>query len=145
MHLIVEAANRRALSRGMQSFTINAARAINADHTSSGKVWESRYHATQIRTARQARTTLAYVLNNWRRHCEDFANGRLRTAKLDPYASGVSFDGWTEPFAAPADYRPLPVSPPGTRLLCHEWKRFGPLDPHEAPGPLALGGCRQLF
>ncbi|MGE5182947.1 MAG: transposase [Acidobacteriota bacterium] len=145
VHLIVEAASTRALTRGMQSFTINAARAINADHSSIGKVWEFRYHATQIRTARQARNTLAYVLNNWRRHREDFANGRLRTAKLDPYASGLSLGGWTERFALPADYTPLPVSPPRTRLLRHDWKRFGLLDPHEAPGPLALGGYQRLF
>ncbi len=144
VHLIVEAASKRALSRGMQSFTINVARAINADHDSVGQVWEFRYHATQIRTARQARNTLAYVLNNWRRHRQDFANGKLLSAKLDPYSSGLAFDGWTEGFRVPADYTPLPVSPPSTRLLKVDWKRFGLVDPFEAPGPLALGGYQRL-
>ncbi len=143
VHLIVEAASRRALSRGMQSFTINAARAINADHGSIGKVWEFRYHATQIRTARQARNTLAYVLNNWRRHRQDFANGKLLSAKLDPYSSALAFDGWTERFLVPDGYNPLPVSPPSTRLLKGDWRRFGLLDPFEAPGPLELGGYRR--
>ncbi|MGE5187035.1 MAG: transposase [Acidobacteriota bacterium] len=145
LHLLLEAISKRALSRGMQSFTINAARAINADHDSVGKVWEFRYHATQIRTARQARNTLAYVLNNWRRHREDFANGRLRDAKLDPYASGLALDGWNEKFLTPEGYTPLPVSSPQTRLLKTDWKRFGLLEPHEAPGPLALGGYQRLL
>ena len=90
----------------------------------------------QITTARYARHALAYVLNNWRRHREDFANGREIAAHLDPYSSGVSFDGWTITFAKHPDYNPLPVSPPQTRLLREDWKRFGRIDPHECPGPL---------
>ena len=134
VHLIVEAKDKRSLTAGMQSFTINAANAINRHGV--GKVWEFRYHDRQIRTARQARNTLAYVLNNWRRHRQDFANGRLRDAKLDPYSSALAFDGWTESFRIPDDYTPLPVSPPHTRLLTSDWRRFDLLDPHEVPGPL---------
>jgi hypothetical protein len=61
-----------------------------------------------------------------------------RTAKLDPYSSALSFDGWTQRFERPANYTPLPVSPPVTRLLASDWARFGRIDPFEAPGPLAF-------
>src|SRR5689334_23007064 len=76
LHLIVEAQDARALSRGMQSFAINVARAINGVWRRAGAVFAGRYHATQIKTARQARNTLGYVLNNWRRHREDLASER---------------------------------------------------------------------
>ena len=136
LHMIVEATRKQALSRGMQSFAIRAARAINRDSASCDDVFAYRYHASQITTAKYARHALAYVLNNWRRHREDFANGRMLTAYLDEYASGVSFDGWTMTFATHPTHEPLPVSPPQTRLLRDDWKRFGKIDPHECPGPL---------
>ena len=120
----------------MQSFAIRAARAINRDEGSCGKVFADRYHASQITTAKYARHALAYVLNNWRRHREDFANGREIAAHLDPYSSGVSFDGWTITFAKHPTYKPLPVSPPKTWLLRDGWKRHGEIDPQECPGPL---------
>jgi REP element-mobilizing transposase RayT len=137
VHLLVDAAHRRALSRGMQSFAINAARAFHAVDGGCGKVFEYRYYSTQIKTARYARHALAYVLNNWRRHRLDFENGRQLTRKLDPYSSAISFQGWTERFAVPRGYEPLPVSPPGTRLLARDWSRYGPIEPEHRPGPLA--------
>jgi REP-associated tyrosine transposase len=138
LHLLVEAANQHALSTAMQSFAISCARALNAATHRRGKVFEFRYHATQIRTARQARNCLAYVLNNWRRHLQDFANGKMMTAKLDEYSSAISFDGWAGGyrFGIPADYDPLPVSPPRTRLLARDWRRHGLIDVWECPGPL---------
>ena len=36
-----------------------------------GTVFPDRYHAVVIRSPRQARNNLAYVLNNWRRHGEN--------------------------------------------------------------------------
>ena len=134
----MEAADQEALSRAMQSFAINAARAINRSMGSHGKVFAHRYHATQIRTPYHARHALAYVLNNWRRHREDCASIHTLAAKLDPYASGMSFTGWAgvTSFACPEGYIPLPVSPPRTSLLQHEWKRYGLIDLYELPGPV---------
>jgi hypothetical protein len=137
IHMIVEAASARALSRGMQGFTICAARALNRGIGRFGKVFLYRYHATQITTARYARNALAYVLNNWRRHREDFEHAAASAAKLDPYSSALSFTGWTCRFAPPpADYIALPVSPPVTSLLRAEWRRYGRIHPDECPGPL---------
>jgi REP element-mobilizing transposase RayT len=137
LHLLVEARDRRALTEGMKSFATRAARALNKDEGGCGKVFAYRYHATQITTARQARHALAYVLNNWRRHREDFDCAAARAAKLDPYSSALAFDGWTESFGVPVGYAPLPVSEPDTDLLRSGWMRFGRVDPFERPGPLA--------
>ena len=134
VHLLVEARDRRALTRGMQSFAINAARAIQRG---PGKVFAYRYHATQIKTPWHARHALAYVLNNWRRHREDVRSTKTLAAKLDPYASGVSFAGWAQRsrFRTPPGYEPLPVSSPATMLLQFDWQRFGLIDLYETPGP----------
>jgi putative transposase len=136
LHLIVEASDARALTRGMQSFAINAARAINVAWGRRGAVFAGRYHATQIRTARQMRNALVYVLNNWRRHREDIADVRCLRAQLDPYSTAVSFAGWTKRFAVPAGYVPLPVSEPRTALLRTGWRWHGRLDPWDVPGPV---------
>jgi len=136
LHLIVEARDRVALSRGMQSFAINVARAINGVWRRLGEVFAGRYHATQIRSARQARNTLGYVLNNWRRHREDVASARCMQAQLDPYSSAISFEGWTRRFGVPEGYVPLSVSPPRTEMLRTGWMQHGRLDPWEVPGPV---------
>jgi REP element-mobilizing transposase RayT len=138
LHFIVEAANKLALSRNMQSLAINLARAINrAWGRDGGKVFAYRYGAKQLKTKSYARNALSYVLNNWRRHREDFFDGAARKALLDEYSSAVSFDGWTVRFGAPPpNYEPLPVSPPKTSLLRFDWSEFGRIDPHERPGPL---------
>ncbi|MGE0548974.1 MAG: hypothetical protein AB7O24_13125 [Kofleriaceae bacterium] len=122
----------------MQSLAINCARALKLDTRHAGKVFEGRYHATQIQTPRQARNALAYVLNNWRRHREDLASAQTMKASVDPYSSGISFTGWSgrPRFSIPDGYVPLPVSPPTTALLCSEWEWHGRIGLFECPGPL---------
>jgi REP element-mobilizing transposase RayT len=89
LHLLVEADNRRALTRGMQRFSIRTARALGIALGHGGKIFPWRYHAKQITTPRQARNALAYVLNNWRRHREDQGHPIRMAAKLDPYSRRV--------------------------------------------------------
>src|SRR5206468_711540 len=92
VHLIVEAENRTALSRGMQALQISAAKHINRAFSKRrktrrrGRVFSDRYDAQRITNRRQARNTLAYVLNNWRRHREDRVR-ELRRFAIDPYSS----------------------------------------------------------
>ncbi|HEX5058753.1 MAG TPA: transposase [Kofleriaceae bacterium] len=137
LHFLVEANDKRALSSGMQRLNILAARALNAELGRSGSVFEFRYHATPITSPKQARNALAYVLNNWRRHDEDESCERAQTAKLDPYASGLSFAGWDGiAFAKPVDFTPLSVSEPQTWLLRVGWRRHGLLRVDEVPGRL---------
>jgi REP element-mobilizing transposase RayT len=144
LHLIVEAATKDALRRGMQRFAIRAARALNAGFRREGKVFAFRYNAKQIKTASYARNALSYVLNNWRRHREDYFEGEANTV-VDPFSSARAFGGWTENYRRRVahskpppdlDVEPLPVSPPRTRLLRFDWEWHGLVDPFEMPGPL---------
>jgi REP element-mobilizing transposase RayT len=146
IHLLVEAADERDLARGMQGFEISAARRLNAavarDRGRSkprrGSVFVRRYHAEIIDSPRRARHALAYVLNNWRRHREDLAGVAQRRMPVDPYASGISFDGWDRPVprgALPDAYEPLPVAEAASWLLTTGWRRHGPIGVGEVPGP----------
>ncbi len=135
LHLIVEAANKQTLRRGMQRFAIRAARALNAEFEREGKVFAFRYHAKQITSAHYARNAISYVLNNWRRHRADQFNSEM-SMPFDHYSSASMFRGW----AASCPYKPslegLPVSTPRTQLLSFDWEWFGLIDPFEVPGPL---------
>jgi REP-associated tyrosine transposase len=138
IHLLVEAETRLALTLGMQSLAIAIAKAINRSLARSGKVFEFRYHATEITAPKQARNALAYVLNNWRRHREDLATSRTRAAHVDPYSSALSFGGWAgnPTFTPPVGYIPLPVARAQTWLLTVGWQKHGALRLRECPGPI---------
>jgi putative transposase len=90
LHLIVEADSRTALSRGVRGFSISAARQISKAFTArggdrrTGRVIGDRYHARPLTSPRAVRNTLAYCLNNWRKHQEDRAPF-ARTWKVDPF------------------------------------------------------------
>jgi hypothetical protein len=146
VHMLVEADSRGALSRGVRGFSISAARQINKAFTArggarrTGRVFADRFHARSLTSPRAVRNTLAYVLNNWRRHQEDRAPV-ARTWSIDPFSSGALFPGWKEleasPFfwPLPPTYKPLIVFRPRTWLL-QSWDQFHPLiSVREIPGP----------
>jgi hypothetical protein len=138
LHLLVEAANGAALTRGMSSFLISAARRINRVLRASGGRVFDRYHARGLSTPREVRNCIAYVLNNWRHHGED--RSRITSHWLvDKYASAIAFDGWKQlgrghRFAPPHGYRPLVVWQPRTWLLATGWVRHGLIRADEVPG-----------
>jgi len=136
LHLLVEANDKRALANGVRAFEISATQHLNAACGRRGEAFVGRYHAVQLKTPRQVRNALCYVMNNWRRHRED----RVAPAQVDRYSTGILFDGWagmTGPFAIPAGYEPLPVSGARTWLLTTGWRRHHPLiGLGETPGPL---------
>jgi hypothetical protein len=137
VHFLVEADDHIALGRGMQRLNSLAARALNRELGRTGKLFAFRYHATQITVPKQARHALAYVLNNWRRHREDRGCERASHALLDPYASGLSFDGCAgRRFDVPEGFGPLLVSEPSTWLLRVAWQKHGLIDAREVPGPM---------
>src|ERR1700712_1514123 len=92
IHLLVEASDRLALAKGMQTFGISAPKTINAlirdedGKRRRGSVFPDRYHVKILKTPRQVRNCLSYVLNNWRHHGED-KGPRARTWHLDPFSS----------------------------------------------------------
>lgn len=143
IHLIVEAANRSDLARGMQGFEIACAKNINAvlskrlGYRRTGTVFPDRYHSVVIRTPRQARGAIAYVLNNWRRHNEHKAPF-ARAWRVDPFSSAPSFDGFkdigTRAIEWPDTYLRLPVWQPRTWLLTTGWKKHGLIHSTEKPG-----------
>ncbi len=63
-HLIVEAKNRETLARGMKSLGSRLAKAVNRVFKRSGPVLSDRYHVHVLRTPREVRNALAYVLLN---------------------------------------------------------------------------------
>jgi hypothetical protein len=124
LHLVVEARDRSALSRGMQGLAIRLARAVNRRLGRRGSVWSSRYHARALATPREVRNGLIYVLQNWRKH-------RRGAVGLDPCSSALWFPGFVEgTVPAPG---PSPVLLPQTWLAAAGWKRLGLLRVGEGP------------
>ena len=144
VHLVCEADDRVALANGVRALSISAARRLNEAvgkdrgcEARRGRVFADRYHADVMDSPRKCRNVLAYVINNWRRHGED--RGLLeRRAQVDPYSSGVRFDGWAgrngRPFVVPEGYEALPVAAPTTWLLRVGWRRAGEIAVREVPG-----------
>ena len=140
IHLIVEADDKQALACGVRAFMISAAHRLNRAVGRKGSVFE-RYHMTIVRTPKQTRHVLGYVLNNWRRHREHLAGPRQRRIAVDPYSSGPSFDGWRhlpapEHLGLPVAYEPLPVSPARSWMLTRGWRmHYALIETGEVPGP----------
>ncbi len=82
VHLLVEANDERALSRGMNGMGVRVARGLNRVMRRHGKVLDDRYHAHVLRTPSEVRRAREYLLQNARKHYG------LRVA--DPYTSTVA-------------------------------------------------------
>jgi REP element-mobilizing transposase RayT len=145
VHLLVEADHKRALSAGLRSFQISAAKHINREYgvrTSGvrrrGSVFPDRYHREVITTPRQARHAISYVLNNWRKHRED-RHQDTRGWSVDPFSTGVLFGGWREHADQPFlwrwrnTYDPLVVYLPRTWLLRAGWQKAGTISFRAVP------------
>ena len=133
LHLLVEAKDREALSRGMKGLLVRVAKGLNRLWQRKGSVFSDRYHDRILRTPQEVRSALVYVLNNARRH-----GVRLKTA-LDAFSSGPWFEGWSRP--VPRRERPeagSPLARARTWLLRVGWEIHGRLrwgeKPAGAPG-----------
>jgi REP element-mobilizing transposase RayT len=139
-HLIVEAHGKEALASGMKSIAARLARAVNRVCGRSGPVLDGRYHHRSLRTPREVRRALAYVLLNARRHLAKRRRElRAESPSLDPASSARWFDGWRPEVASRLrETRCAPeVSRPRTWLLRLGWRRHGLVDPDELPGGAA--------
>ncbi|WPU63824.1 hypothetical protein [Peredibacter starrii] len=63
IHLIVEAVSNEILTRGMRSLTITFAKGLKL-----GKVQTERYHLHVLKTLKETRNTIQYVLFNQQKH-----------------------------------------------------------------------------
>ena len=139
-HLIVEAHGKEALACGMKSIAARLARAFNRVSGRSGPVLDGRYHHRSLRSPREVRRALAYVLLNARRHLANSRGvSRSATAQLDGASSARWFDGWRPQVASrsPECNDTPEVARPRTWLLRIGWRRHGLVDPNEVPGAAA--------
>jgi len=127
LHLIVEARSEDALGRGMNALTTRVAKRLNKLWRRKGKVFPDRYHARILRTPRECRIALIYVLQNSRKH------GSWRALMPDVYSSGPAFDGWSSPVVRGAVSSPSYAGTPHTWLLAVGWRRHGLIDLREVP------------
>jgi REP element-mobilizing transposase RayT len=134
LHAIVEATSARDLACGMKSIAARFARAVNRVFRLRGAVLADRYHLHVLRTPREVRNALAYVLLNARRHLAKLGRTLPQLAHIDPASSGRFFSGWNRRFHPASSLDPPPVAPPHTWLLRVGWRRHGLLDPAEVPG-----------
>ena len=119
VHLIAEAKDERALSRGMQGLTIRMAKALNRLWARHGNVFADRFHSRALTTPREVRTALAYVLLNSNHHGVRHADGP------DPCSSGATFDGWKAPKRTDAESSGGFIARARTWLLRVGWRRHG--------------------
>jgi REP element-mobilizing transposase RayT len=133
LHLVVEAAGKAALGRGMKSVAARLARAVNRVFGRRGPVLDGRYQLRVLRTPREVRNALAYVLLNAREHWRS-RGGTPPPVRLDEASSARWFDGWRPGWRPPAGAEPPEVAEAHTWLLTTGWRRHRLIDPAEVPG-----------
>lgn len=143
VHLVVEAADRRALSSGLRGVAIRIARYVNDLLSRSGPLWAGRSHQRALTTPREVRHALRYVLTNFRKH-----ERHVSAAGVDPYSSAAWFDGWRERSGSegmpPSLAEPAPWAREDLATSCRTfhartwlarvgWRRHGLLSLEERP------------
>jgi hypothetical protein len=136
-HFVVEAASGEALGRGMKALAARFARAANRVFGRRGPVLEDRYHLRVLRTPREVRHAIAYVLQNVRKHLAQEGVRLPRETRVDPASSGRWFSGWRE--ALPRAHDPPAVVAPQSWILRVGWRYWGLLALDEVPGSPARG------
>ncbi len=125
VHLVVEAHDKRTLTRGVQGLAIRLARAVNRMLSARGPVWGDRYHARELRTPREVRNAIVYVLMNARKHGARLGSG------IDAFSSAPWFEGFAKKIVVPPD--PAPVLNARTWLGSVGWRRRGLVRLDERP------------
>jgi REP element-mobilizing transposase RayT len=132
IHLIIEAAGADALARGMHRLEVSVARQLNRFFERRGTFFADRYHARILRTPREVRNALRYVLLNHQQH-EARRGEKLARDWIDPFSSAYWFDGWRDPVRLRERRQrdllevPCPTAAPTVWLLTTGWRRWGPL------------------
>jgi putative transposase len=129
IHMVVEPQSREKLSASMKGLNVRIAKGLNKLLGTKGTVFDDRYHMRILKTPREVRNCLAYVLNNARHH-----GHALPSHQYDAYSSAEHFDGFRGVVmqARPAK-GPPPVASPGTWLRNVGWRRHGLIRLDEVP------------
>jgi len=85
LHLVAEAADALAFSRGMQGLSIRIARGLNGMMKRGGKVLADRFHQRILRTPTEVARVVRYVRSNRAIHRARW--DRAAGASPDPYSS----------------------------------------------------------
>jgi REP element-mobilizing transposase RayT len=125
LHLVCEADQREALSRGIQRLGSRIARRLNELLGRAGRFFRDRFHARAIGKPRPMRAVLSYVLLNEQK---DRAQQGQVLRGIDGYSSGRYFDGWADvsPSAPLEGERAPPVTQARSWLLRQGWRRRNP-------------------
>jgi REP element-mobilizing transposase RayT len=133
LHLLVEAHDRRALARGVQGLAIRIAKALNRLWRRRGTVFADRYHDRILKTPREVRNALCYVLGNGKKHAAEGREVHVH-AVIDTFTSAPWFDGFRETVTVRGlEAIPRPVTDSRTWMLTLGWRRHGLLSVHELP------------
>jgi hypothetical protein len=111
----------------MQGLLIRIAKALNKLWERKGRVFAERFHEHVLRSPREVRHALCYVLNNVRRHL------RSAAVTLDKYCSGWWFDGWRQRLVM-ENVPEQPTAVARTWLLSTGWRRHRLIGLEEVPG-----------
>jgi len=138
VHMIVEAEGHEALARGMQGLGVRLARRINTILERKGALFSERYHARALRTPREVRNALRYVLLNARHHAAERGE-KLYRGWVDPFSSAPWFEGWNAPIRVASWIKRLisrerPTARATTWLLTQGWRKHGLLEVDDVPG-----------
>ena len=132
-----EAEDKDALARGLQGFEVSVARRLNTALMRAGKLFAHRYHARHLKTPREVRNALRYVLLNRKHHA---AEQRFSKYWIDPWSSAAWFGGWAQPVRGDEPWKrellalDAPTAKATVWLLTDGWKRHGLLRFDERPG-----------
>jgi putative transposase len=135
LHLMVEANDKPALSRGMQLLFSRIAFEVNRVSRRHGRLFRDRHHREALTSPTQTRRALVYVLFNGRKHRVQKGHPMSDVLRwIDPCSTAGWFEGWSREF-----------SPTQTLL---ERTRAGPCEPGAKPqtwlgraGWIRGGGC----
>jgi REP element-mobilizing transposase RayT len=127
IHVLIEAKNNEALSKGMKSLGGRMGKALRAEIGGKGSVFNGRYHLRVLNNPTQTKNAMAYVLLN-------HSNHEKEVPRIDFYSSARHFfewkalvgRKWSMRFAAGyLEPQPLPeyLSPPKSWLAKEGWKR----------------------
>lgn len=105
IHLVVEAADERALSRGMQGLAVRIARAVNRAAARKGRVFDDHYFSRELKTPAEVRRAVRYVLDNFVLHARLTPQTDTCAASLAPPRTWLLAVGWHRSRAGP-----LPVA-----------------------------------
>ncbi len=142
LHLMVEAADKVKLARGMQYLFSRMAVVLNAQLRRKGSVFRDRHHRHVLKTPSEVRRALVYILFNSRKHDTSLLYNEDAIDWIDEASSAMWFEGW-DPDARPppdevarkrAEIGASPLAVATTWLAHVGWQRAGgPLRFSERP------------